>query len=206
VLRAARSGEGVYVGNRDQHLGLATRQGLGDRELVEVARESSLSDGRQGNPRRSARRLAAGGGLSGGPRAPRSPARYTPGAGRARAARVRLSVMPRPFRGSTHSRLPPGVRSCTARRPRRPPRHNPGTQVAREPYDRECSTRRSLDGDLQRDTQVRPTSPRLHPEDRINHVKVVWSLPTHRAANRAGRGRRIVPCPPEKREAIEQAR
>jgi hypothetical protein len=39
----------------------------------------------------------------------------------------------------------------------------------------------------------------------INHVKVVWGLPTHRAANRAGRSRRVVPCPPEKREAIEQA-
>jgi hypothetical protein len=39
----------------------------------------------------------------------------------------------------------------------------------------------------------------------IEHVKVVWGLPTRRAANRAGRGRRVVPCPPEKREAIEQA-
>ena len=39
----------------------------------------------------------------------------------------------------------------------------------------------------------------------INHVKVVWGLPTRQAPNRAGRGRRVVPCPPEKREAIEQA-
>jgi len=37
VLRAARPGEGVYVGNRDQHLGLATRQGVGGRDRVEVA-------------------------------------------------------------------------------------------------------------------------------------------------------------------------
>ena len=35
----------------------------------------------------------------------------------------------------------------------------------------------------------------------INHVKVVWGLPTRHA----GRGRRVVPLPPEKREAIEQA-
>ena len=34
----------------------------------------------------------------------------------------------------------------------------------------------------------------------INHVKVVWGLPTRRASNRAGRGRRVVPLPPEKRE------
>ena len=39
----------------------------------------------------------------------------------------------------------------------------------------------------------------------ISHVKVVSGLPTRRASNRAGRGRRVVPCPPEKREAIEQA-
>jgi hypothetical protein len=39
----------------------------------------------------------------------------------------------------------------------------------------------------------------------INHVKVVWGLPTRRAPNRARRGRRVVQCPPEKREAIEQA-
>ena len=39
----------------------------------------------------------------------------------------------------------------------------------------------------------------------INHVKVVWGLPTRRAPNRAGRGRRVVQCPPEKREAIEEA-
>jgi hypothetical protein len=39
----------------------------------------------------------------------------------------------------------------------------------------------------------------------INHVKVVWGLPTRQAPNRAGWRRRVVPCPPEKREAIEQA-
>ena len=41
--------------------------------------------------------------------------------------------------------------------------------------------------------------------DWIAHVKTLRGLPTRRAANRAGRGRRVVPCPPEKREAIEQA-
>jgi hypothetical protein len=39
----------------------------------------------------------------------------------------------------------------------------------------------------------------------ISHVKALAGLPTRRAANRAGRGRRVVPCPAEKREAIEQA-
>jgi hypothetical protein len=39
----------------------------------------------------------------------------------------------------------------------------------------------------------------------IKHVKVVWGLPTRQAANRAGRGRQVVPVPPDKREAIEQA-
>lgn len=39
----------------------------------------------------------------------------------------------------------------------------------------------------------------------ITHVKALRGLPTRRAANRAGRGRRVVPCPPEKREAIEEA-
>lgn len=39
----------------------------------------------------------------------------------------------------------------------------------------------------------------------ITHVKVVWGLSTRQAPNRAGRGRRVVPCPPDKREAIEQA-
>jgi hypothetical protein len=32
----------------------------------------------------------------------------------------------------------------------------------------------------------------------INHVKVVWGLPTRRAPNRARGGRRVVQCPPEK--------
>jgi hypothetical protein len=39
----------------------------------------------------------------------------------------------------------------------------------------------------------------------ITHVKALSGLPTRRATNRAGRGRRVVPCPAEKREAIEQA-
>ena len=39
----------------------------------------------------------------------------------------------------------------------------------------------------------------------INHVKVVWGLSTRQAPNRAGQDRRVVPLPPEKREAIEQA-
>lgn len=39
----------------------------------------------------------------------------------------------------------------------------------------------------------------------ITHVKVVWGLSTRQAPNRAGRGRRVVPCPPDKREAIEEA-
>jgi hypothetical protein len=38
----------------------------------------------------------------------------------------------------------------------------------------------------------------------ITHVKAVSGLPTRRGT-RAGRGRRVVPCPPEKREAIAQA-
>lgn len=39
----------------------------------------------------------------------------------------------------------------------------------------------------------------------IAHVKALRGLPTRRAASRAGRGRRVEPCPPEKREAIEEA-
>lgn len=39
----------------------------------------------------------------------------------------------------------------------------------------------------------------------IAHVKMLRDLPTRRAANRAGRGRRVEPCPPEKREVIEEA-
>jgi hypothetical protein len=39
----------------------------------------------------------------------------------------------------------------------------------------------------------------------IAHVKALSGLPTRRAIHRAGRGRRVVPCPAEKREAIEQA-
>jgi hypothetical protein len=35
--------------------------------------------------------------------------------------------------------------------------------------------------------------------DWIDHVKVRWGL------SRPGRIRRVVPCPPDKREAIEQA-
>jgi hypothetical protein len=39
----------------------------------------------------------------------------------------------------------------------------------------------------------------------IAHVKTLHGSPTRRAANRAGQGRRVVPRPPEKREAIERA-
>ena len=38
----------------------------------------------------------------------------------------------------------------------------------------------------------------------IAHVKELNNLPVSRAWNRAGRGR-VVPCPPDKRPAIEQA-
>jgi hypothetical protein len=43
------------------------------------------------------------------------------------------------------------------------------------------------------------------PTTGITHVKALSGLPTRRAANRAGRGRHVVPWPAEKREAIEQA-
>jgi hypothetical protein len=39
----------------------------------------------------------------------------------------------------------------------------------------------------------------------IAHVKALRGLPTRRSAKRAGRRRRVEPCPPEKREAIEEA-
>jgi hypothetical protein len=39
----------------------------------------------------------------------------------------------------------------------------------------------------------------------IAHVKEVHRIPTLRGANRARRNRDIEPCPPEKREAIEEA-
>ncbi|HXJ83030.1 MAG TPA: hypothetical protein VMS64_30625 [Candidatus Methylomirabilis sp.] len=39
----------------------------------------------------------------------------------------------------------------------------------------------------------------------IAHVKGVHGIATLRGANRARRGRDIEPCPPEKREAIEEA-
>jgi hypothetical protein len=39
----------------------------------------------------------------------------------------------------------------------------------------------------------------------IAHVKEVHGIPTLRRANRARGGRDIAPCPPEKREAIEEA-
>lgn len=38
----------------------------------------------------------------------------------------------------------------------------------------------------------------------IAHVKALRGLPTRRTA-RGGGGRRVAPCPPEKREAIEEA-
>jgi hypothetical protein len=39
----------------------------------------------------------------------------------------------------------------------------------------------------------------------IAHVKEVHGVPTRRGANRARRDRDSEPCPPEKREAIEEA-
>jgi hypothetical protein len=39
----------------------------------------------------------------------------------------------------------------------------------------------------------------------IAHVKEVHRIPTLRGAKRARRNRDIEPCPPEKREAIEEA-
>ena len=39
----------------------------------------------------------------------------------------------------------------------------------------------------------------------IAHVKEVHGITTLRGANRTRRGRGIEPCPPEKREAIEEA-
>jgi len=39
----------------------------------------------------------------------------------------------------------------------------------------------------------------------ILHVKELHGIPTLRGANRARRDRDIEPCPPEKREAIEEA-
>ena len=39
----------------------------------------------------------------------------------------------------------------------------------------------------------------------IAHVKEVHGIPTLRGANRARRDRKVEPCPPEKREAIEEA-
>jgi hypothetical protein len=39
----------------------------------------------------------------------------------------------------------------------------------------------------------------------IAHVKEVRGIPTLRAAKRACRDRDVEPCPPEKREAIEEA-
>jgi hypothetical protein len=40
----------------------------------------------------------------------------------------------------------------------------------------------------------------------IAHVKALRGLPTCRAANRVGLSRRVAPCPPDKREAIEEPR
>jgi hypothetical protein len=39
----------------------------------------------------------------------------------------------------------------------------------------------------------------------IAHVKAVHGISTLRGADRARRDRAVVPCPPEKREAIEEA-
>ena len=45
----------------------------------------------------------------------------------------------------------------------------------------------------------------LFDRNRVNRVRFSRGLPTRSAANRAGRGRRAESCPPEKREAIEEA-
>ena len=39
----------------------------------------------------------------------------------------------------------------------------------------------------------------------ITHVEKVHGISSLRAVNRARRGRGVAPCPPEKREAIEEA-
>ena len=39
----------------------------------------------------------------------------------------------------------------------------------------------------------------------LTHVKEVHGIPTLRGASRALRARDVEPCPPEKREAIEEA-
>jgi hypothetical protein len=39
----------------------------------------------------------------------------------------------------------------------------------------------------------------------IAHVKILRGMSARGAANRAGPGRPVVPCPPERREAIEEA-
>jgi len=52
---------------------------------------------------------------------------------------------------------------------------------------------------------VQKTEAELLQTKNFGNVKALRALPTHRAANRAGRGRRAEPCPPEKREAIEEA-
>jgi hypothetical protein len=39
----------------------------------------------------------------------------------------------------------------------------------------------------------------------IVHVKEVHGIPTLRGASRARRARGVEPCPPDKREAIEEA-
>lgn len=39
----------------------------------------------------------------------------------------------------------------------------------------------------------------------IAHVKEVYGIPTLRGARRARQDRNVKPCPPEKREAIEEA-
>jgi hypothetical protein len=39
----------------------------------------------------------------------------------------------------------------------------------------------------------------------IAHVKEAHGIPTLRAANRTRRARDVEPCPPDKREAIEEA-
>jgi hypothetical protein len=61
----------------------------------------------------------------------------------------------------------------------------------------------ATDGEIQRFVQGRHGF--IPKAGWIAHVKEVHGIPTLRGANRAHRDRKVEPCPPEKREAIEEA-
>src|SRR5258705_10416974 len=61
----------------------------------------------------------------------------------------------------------------------------------------------ATDGEIQRFVQGRHGF--IPKAGWIAHVKEVHGIPTLRGANRARRDRKVEPCPPEKREAIEKA-